>query len=74
MAEMKGSKDGGTQKKLDKILEAQKSVLENIDELIQESNIENEKELLGDDNIDETNMIGKFLAHNQILFFSHRLY
>ena len=42
MAEMKGSKDGGTQKKLDKILEAQKSVLENIDELIQESNIENE--------------------------------
>ena len=60
MAEMKGLKDGGTQKKLDKILEAQKSVLENIDELIQESNIENEKELLGEDKIDESNMIGKF--------------
>ena len=31
---MNGLKDSGTQKKLDKILEAQKSVLENIDELI----------------------------------------
>ena len=67
MAELK-AKDSGTQKKLDKILEAQKSVLENIDELIAESNILPETDILEDEKIDESNMIGKILANNQILF------
>ena len=34
-------------------------MLENIDELMAESNIENEEELLGEAKIDETNKIGK---------------
>ena len=48
-----------TRGKLDKILEAQKNVLENIDELMAEGVLENENEFMGDTEIDETNKIGK---------------
>ena len=44
-----------TTKKLDKILETQKNVLENIDELMAEGVLENESKLFGDAEIDETN-------------------
>jgi hypothetical protein len=62
-----------TSRKLNKILEAQRNVLENIDDLMAEGVLENESELLGEAKIDETNQIGKLYSHsnNQFLNFSH---
>ena len=53
-------------------MEAQRNVLENIDELMAEGVFENENELLGETEIDEKNQIGKLkYSNNQILNFSH---
>jgi hypothetical protein len=72
MAEMIASiTEDLTSRKLNKILEAQRNVLENIDDLMAEGVIENESDLLGEAKIDEKNQIGKLIAHSNNQIFKY---